>query len=116
MESKPPQSPLLAKIDQSASAMGAPIADADCQPHHIYRWITKDRAAEGKLYHRLWSSARKRWKGGTAKGGAICFVTLTERFSRLFSASLLRRKTAGPVSAAMVEMLRKVQGKLHTDT
>ncbi len=29
------------------------------------------------------------WKGDTMKGGATCFVTLTERFSRLFSARVL---------------------------
>ncbi len=34
MQSKPAQSPLIAGIDQSASAIGAPIAAADCQPHH----------------------------------------------------------------------------------
>ncbi|PIE63612.1 MAG: hypothetical protein CSA26_12135 [Desulfobacterales bacterium] len=54
------------------------------------------------------------WEGDTVKGGLICFVTLPERFSRLFFCTRIERKTAGPVSAAIVEMLRKVKGKLRT--
>ncbi len=150
MQSKLAQSPLVAGIDQSASAMGAPIADADCQPHHNLPLDCKGSGSSGgQLYRRLWSYGRKRWKGGkrhragrnciprrvdiserpeevdcrigdwegdTVKGGSMYFVTLTERFSRFFLCKRIERKTAGPVSAAMVEMLRKVKGKLHTLT
>ncbi len=35
----------------------------------ITRWIAKDRAAGGQLYRCLWSSGRKRWKGGKRLAG-----------------------------------------------
>ncbi len=65
----------------------------------IYRWIAKDRAALEVSF--------------TAVSGAMAG---NSGFSRLFSARVIERKTADPVSAAMVEMLWKVKGKLHTLT
>ncbi len=56
---------MVAGIDQSASAMGAPTSQTQIVNHTtIYRLIAKDRTAGGQLYRCLWSSGRKRWKGG----------------------------------------------------
>ncbi len=122
MHSKPAQSPLVAGIDQSASAMGASIADADCQPHHDLPLDCKGSGSWRSALPpslELWPETLKRgkrhragrdcipdrvdinerpeevdcrigdWEGDTVKGGAIYFVILTDRFSRLFSACVL---------------------------
>ncbi len=135
MESKPAQSPLVAGIDQPPhdlpmdhkgssrlevsfiAVSGALVGNAGKEGS------VTEPAGPAFLRELTSATVLKKWiavlvtgKGDTVKERSICFVTLTDRFSRLFLCTRIERKTAAPVRAAMVEMLRKVKGKLHTLT